>query len=377
MSEQGLTVADVDLVGRQLSHDQMNVIMVGPMTVQGGITSVVNEYVKGGLQQRVSLTTISMLRDGPLRLKLWVFAKALFPYWRAVTRTEDPLIHIHVSQDGSFARKLILFTLARLARRRTLVHLHGSQFEAFMHRHWIITRLVRYVFDNATAVAVLSNVWRHKIAAFSKNPTIFTLYNPMAVAPTRSGSADGSTTVLFLGKLGTRKGTYDILASLEAAHQTYRDKGVRFVLAGNGDVDEVRKIVSDNGWEDLVEVPGWVSGDDKKRHLENCDILILPSYNEQMPMSVLEGMSYGYPIVSTTVAGIPEMVEHERNGILFEPGDVESFTAAVLRLADDGELRTRMGRESQALVDEKFETQVILDQLMEVYRILQADTGPT
>ncbi len=349
---------------------KLDVIMVGPaIEVQGGISTVINEYLKTDIQEKVSLRLIPTLRDGSKVYKCLVFVKALFQFIAALLRTRQPVVHIHLSQDGSFVRKLVLFCLARLFGTKTAVQLHGSRFEAFMHRNWLTTRLTRFMFDNATIVLVLSKVWQQKLKEFSRNENIRTFYNPIEMTEERRSNND-TIDVLFLGRLGERKGIYDLLEAININEDYFRQKKVRFILAGDGDVDEVRSIVKSRSWNDFVEVPGWIDGDDKLNLLRHCEILTLPSYNEQMPMSVLEGMSFGYPIVASDVAGIPEMVEDGRNGFLFKPGEVNRLTAAIVQLCDDEDLRHRMGIASREIVATKFEVHVIVDRLLDIYASL-------
>lgn len=346
---------------------QLEVVMVGPdISVQGGISTIIDEYLKAGLSDRVDLEFVPTLQEGSKLHKSMVFVRAIGPVVAALRRMDQPVMHLHLSQNGSFVRKLVLFTLARSFRAKTVVHLHGSRFEAFMHRNRLTTLLTRHMFDNATRVLVGSDLWQEKLKAFSRNRNITTFYNPIQLGPSRD-SSDETIDVLFLGRLGERKGTYDILKTIEDRADFFREHRVRFILAGDGDVDEVRATVDKRGWGDFVVVPGWTAGEDKMALLRSSDILTLPSYNEQMPMSVLEGMSHGYPIVASDIAGIPEMVEDGRNGFLFKPGDVASMTDAFVRLVGDPDLRHRMGRESRAIVEEKFEGSVVLDTLVGIY----------
>jgi glycosyltransferase involved in cell wall biosynthesis len=72
-------------------------------------------------------------------------------------------------------------------------------------------------------------------------------------------------------------------------------------------------------------------------------VFVLPSYNEGLPMAILEAMSWGLPIISTPVGGIPEVVIPDRHGFLVTPGDIEGLTAAIERAIDDEPLRLSLG----------------------------------
>lgn len=380
----------------------LQVIMVGPaLEVKGGISFVEREYLEAGLGRFVSVTFIPTFAGGSLASKFWVYVKALARLVFLLPSASGAIVHLHVSQKGSFLRKYIIFLLAKFMGRKTIVHLHGSQFKEFMHSHSFVTRQTKALFDGADAVLVLSELWKKIMTEFSSNPNIVTLYNPIRLKERRRSPRTSQMPerprlpaveslpvasrglvsmmalrerlgireirVLFLGRLGERKGTFDLLKAIRDYAPAFRQARVSFILAGDGEVERARNFIWQNDLHDLADVPGWISGPDKEEFLESSDILILPSYNEQMPMSILEAMAYGYPIIATRVAGIPEMVEEGGNGFLFEPGDIPAMGKALMRLCSDAALRQTMGARSRQIVKEKFQTENILEQLVGVY----------
>ena len=164
---------------------------------------------------------------------------------------------------------------------------------------------------------------------------------------------------------------YDLLEVIKRDKDYFSTRQITFVLAGNGELDKVQKIIKEHHLQDIVEVPGWISGSEKEAYYKDSHFLILPSYNEQMPMSILEAMSYGYPILASNVAGIPEMVEHGVNGLLFNPGDLDILDKYLRQLCDDESLRDTMGLNSKQLVLDKFETGLILEELVDIYKQIQ------
>ena len=95
---------------------------------------------------------------------------------------------------------------------------------------------------------------------------------------------------------------------------------------------------------------GWVSGAEKIDVFNIADIFVLPSYNEGLPISILEAMSYGLPILSTTVGGIPEIVENGVNGFLVEPGDKNALLEFLEVLVLNKTKRLEMGEKSRLVV---------------------------
>ena len=111
-------------------------------------------------------------------------------------------------------------------------------------------------------------------------------------------------------------------------------------------MDQVKEIIKQNGLENIAMFQGWVNGEKKVHLLNMADAYILPSYNEGLPISVLEAMSYSLPVISTTVGGIPEILKNGENGFIMEPGDKDAIYHAVVSLMEDKSLCKDMGKKS-------------------------------
>ena len=169
----------------------------------------------------------------------------------------------------------------------------------------------------------------------------------------------------MLGRLGERKGTYDLVAAAEAA--LGKNPELRFCLAGDGEVERARAIVKEKGLEGNIDVVGWVNGEEKLRRLHEAATLVLPSYHEGLPMAILEAMAAGKAIISTNVGAIPEVVG-DGNGILVEPGDVPALTQALLRCSADGEALARMSANNREKAEGVFSIRRTHEALAEYYR---------
>jgi len=342
--------------------------MFGPdLSLKGGISFVVREYLKAGLHRKVSLVIVSTTDGGGNSRKIKAFLGAILNSLKIFLTTDPGICHFHVSQNGSFYRKFILILIARLAGWKIVVQIHGSSYEAFLSRRmnfWLNKKSL----DLADRVIVLSDRFRSRVESITQKAKVCKLYNPATTPEKINSDAFAQTiNVLFLGKLSLRKGTYDLLQCIKEHHPYFVEKQVRFILAGDGDMPQVEAYVDHHRLKALVSIPGWVSGRTKKIYLSNADIYVLPSYNEQMPMSILEAMAYGLPIVSTHVAGIPEMVEDGYNGILIQPGDREALVSALKRLIESKDERILMGQNGSRRVAEKFAGEIIINHLMSIY----------
>lgn len=89
-------------------------------------------------------------------------------------------------------------------------------------------------------------------------------------------------------------------------------------------------------------------------------MLLLPSFSEGFPNTLLEGMSAGLAVIATRVGAVPEVVEHGRTGLLMEPGDTDTLVGHLRRLCDDPTLRAALGAAARRLVTQRYDLDVVM-----------------
>lgn len=345
------------------------IVMLGTrFDTMGGISSVVNVYRAAGLFDRWPIRYMATHCDGGASAKLAIMCRALAAYFRLLLVSRIQLVHIHVSSRASFWRKGLFAIPAMLVRVPVVLHLHGSEFATFYEkecgplRKWI----VRTVFNHAARVIVLSSSWKAWVEGISNNRAILCVYNPVVV-PEESAqlNMDAPKNLLFLGRLGKRKGTYDLLDAFAMARPNIGRCLLQ--LGGDGDIEQIRQLALSRNLMDDVELLGWVGGERKQQLLLHATVYVLPSYNEGLPMSILEAMSFGLPIVSTTIGGIPEAVTDGKEGFLIEPGDRSALADRLGRLICDPELARSMGAAARRKVESTFSADVLLPQVERIW----------
>ena len=264
---------------------------------------------------------------------------------------------LHASYGGSFWRKRAISRLLRARGIPYVVHLHGSRFaEWFDAASPRTKRLAADFFERASAAVALSESWKSWLVKnVSANANFVVVENPCerVVDPLPERGTKPPAKILYAGLVGRRKGTFDLVEAF--AKGGLRDCA-RLEICGNGEVDALRARIAELGLNGAVSATGWTPHDEMLRKMESADLFVLPSYAEGLPMVVLEAMGAGLPVVSTRVGGIPEAVVDGETGILLEPGDVVCLAAALRTLAEDPELRARMGVAGRDRVREKFST---------------------
>ena len=118
----------------------------------------------------------------------------------------------------------------------------------------------------------------------------------------------------------------------------------KLFAGGNHEVDRLKKTIADNNVSDLVEYIGWTQDKEKAEYFQACDYFILPTYEEGMPMTILEAYSYGKPVISTPVGSIPEILQHNHNGLLFEPGDMPVLKGLITDVINNPSMTSRLGK---------------------------------
>lgn len=349
-----------------------SLVMIGTgFDTMGGISSVVNVYRAGGLFEAFDITYLATHRDGGAIAKLTAMISALLRMLGLLLRGRVGLLHIHVSSRFSFWRKSLFFIPAFLCRVPIVLHLHGSEFAIFYERECGAFRrlIVRFIFNRAARVVVLSATWRDWVRKISSNPHIQAIYNPVMLPPTPPvWEARHAGEVLFLGRLGRRKGTYDLVAAAAMISSKYPQ--LRLLLGGDGELEQVRDWAFEKNVGDKTKLLGWVSGKNRSDYLSAAQVYCLPSYNEGLPMSVLEAMAAGLPILSTPIGGIPEAVTDGLEGFLVEAGDVENLAKRLGELLEHPDLACSMGAAARLKVMTTFSSEAILPLVAQVYKEL-------
>lgn len=330
----------------------------------GGIASVVNtlaEYYE-------PFYFLPSSSDKNIFNKIYILLKCLLriPFYHFFKGVS--IIHIHTASYKSFTRKSLIVMLAKVLRMRIVLHIHGAGFQEFYDRYNkfnIIYKILSMVDVNI----VLSESWKRYFQEEVGLHNIEIVHNTIHHHPSSVNKVQNHhrnlINFLFLGEIGKRKGAYDLLEVIIENKNFLKGK-IKVHIGGNGEVDILKKIIKDESLEEIISFEGWVTGEEKSKLLELCDVYVLPSYHEGLPISILEAMSYGMPVISTTVGGIPEVVKNNVNGFTIEPGDKKSLLDSILYFIHNTEEIKRMGSNSSQTV-EQFYPEAVIPKLESIY----------
>jgi glycosyltransferase involved in cell wall biosynthesis len=279
------------------------------------------------------------------------------------------IVHVHTCSGFSFHRSAWDLRVARQAGRHTVLHMHGAQFdEYFANASTLEKELVRRTLRRADRVIALSPGWLSRLRAIEPSARIVVIENAVAPADARlSRPVNGICRFLMLARMDAWKGVDDLLA----ACQWMQNCGVPFALtlagpegtAGNA-AELARKIGKLAG---QVRYVGPVEGEAKSRLMAESDVLVQPSHQEGMPLSVLEAFSHGRPVIATRVGAVPEVLEHQVQGLLVPPRDPRELARAMSVLAIDPPMRKLMGETGRRVAGSRFSLSRFRDDLIELY----------
>jgi len=343
------------------------VLMLGPaLEVMGGITSVTQTWLASKALQDVEVIHVGTVGEGRRSRKAIQMVQAQGAFLQALGKKPD-LVHIHVANWLSFLRKVWYFQQARAARLPVVLHIHGDHFADFHDKSEASAALVRHAFERSALVLALSERARRSFDEWTGGRArTEVLYNPVLLDGVGTGRPLAEPPViLFMGLVGDRKGVFDLVAVIPEILAAA--PGTRFVFGGNGEVDRLRAAIAAAGVEGSCEVLGWVAGAAKVRAFERASIYCLPSYSEGLPVSVLEAMAAGLPVVSTAIAGTPEAVRDGESGFLITPGDRAALAERLCCLASDASLRASMGQAGRALAEARFGSEAIAGRLRKLW----------
>lgn len=346
------------------------------MASKGGVSSVIRLYREAGLLESVRF--MASYRDGSTIQKCVHYADFLVKYVGALlTLPGLRLVHVHTASYGSFARKSLVILLARGMGKKVVIHMHGAGFAVFYDKmppalRWV-TRRVLHASD---VLIALSSQWQEDLYRICQHPDIRVLYNPTILqrpvfedeveekrVALSEGEGQALVNFLFMGRLGQRKGVYDIIQSA----RKLRADNIKIHLYGDGELENVKQEVLAAGVSDKVAVHGWIDGNRKDETFRQANVLLLPSYHEGLPISVLEALAYGLPVLATDVGGIAEAVKDGVNGYLIEPGACDALAERMEQLAASPALRLEMGKSGHQMAASKFDLSVIVRKLEGLY----------
>lgn len=296
-----------------------------------------------------------------------------------IDRQQTDILHVHWNKD------LILAVLAK--------YLSGSKPKLVFIRHMAITRYKndryhRFIYQNIDAYLVITKRLYTEAERFLPlaKDKIHLLYHGVAELEQADraycesfladkGISAESFRVLLPGRIEHGKGQHILL---EAVH-LLRQQGLQIEVALLGHImdqvyyDKLQESAESWGLQSQFHYLGFI---DKPTYIYNCfDVIALTTYAETFGLVLIEGMKCGVPVIGTNAGGVPEIIEHGKTGLLYEPHDPTGLAARLKQLANDNELCKKLARAGQQFADEVFSEQQHYTKLMHIFTALSGHSS--
>ena len=346
----------------------MKVLMVGvDAKTKGGMWSVARSYIQcSAYQEAVDLKYVSVATVGSPTKKILFFAAGFFKVIYLLITQKRDIVHIHMSERGSVFRKLIIARVAQWFGCKIVIHMHGAEFEPWYNgSNASVKNFVRNGLNSADCILILGEYWHPFISSIIEDERkIKVLYNAVS-APEGNRYQMDADNMLFLGEVGERKGAYDLLTALSSIDDQLDNECQLLIYGPNPDGDIVDRIRNHN-LQHRAKYMGWADPSQFEELFAGIAVNILPSYNEGLPMTILETMAYGIPNISTKIAAIPEAI-NEKNGMLVQPGDTKELADAILYLLRNSNVRKTKSENAYRMLRSVFSTERHMQNVIEIY----------
>lgn len=340
------------------------VLTIGPEFVppKGGVAQCIATYQQAIFSDFRCLTNSC---DGSFLKKT---CKALFSLAKLhcilATNSEIKIVHIHTASYNSFKRSAWFVKAAKRMGRKVVIHIHGGGFREYYDKE---KSFIQPIIDQCDALITLSPQWKMFFEKVVHHKNVHIVPNVIAYPVVKTVAKTDMFHLLYMGHITKAKGIFDLVEMLAEHKDEYLGRLILDIGGGMYEEEKLKRFISDNKMEDILRFHGWLSGEGKTDIFNLADAYILPSYTEGVPISILEAESYGLPVLSTTVGGIPEIVADRENGLLFEPGNKQRMKIAIDALMQDKELRISMAERSKE-ISMKNLPQFVEQSLLEVYK---------
>ncbi len=287
------------------------------------------------------------------------------------------VVHINPSLDAkSFYRDMVFTFMAKqLYKRKTIIYWHGWENEFYYKIK--NSKILKFIFNNTFGVAdvqiVLANEFGESLRNLGYKKEILLESNVTervditSFQKIKTNKADFN--LLFISRITKNKG-WDIAIETMKILNSTSYSNIKLTIAGDGDcLEAAQQLVAKNKIQN-VKFTGYITGKEKSNLLKEVDVLFFPTcFDEGMPLTILEGVMYGMPIITRNVGGIPDHLKNGVNGYLTDSINPEDFANLILRIVEDPETYNLFKTNNLQLASIEFIPERLINRLLNLYNI--------
>ena len=341
---------------------KLRVLFIAPLPPPVHGSAMVSQYIKDSQLVNeqydcdfVNLSTSRRMDEigkGGVKKLLRFVGAYLTLLWKLLTRRYD-LCYLAITCHGvGFLKDAPFVLLCKLFRRKVLIHQHNKGMSRCVDR-WPYRWLLPLVYRN-TRVMLLSWHLYPDIARVVKREQVVVCAN--GVPPLADYRLQPIARLLFLSNLIPSKGVYVLLDACKMLRERGHAFTCDFVGGETKEIDRAtfEGVVRECGLEGVVCYHGPKYGEEKEMYWQRADVFVQPTYEDCFPLTIVEAMQHGKPVVSTDEGAVPDIVQHGVNGFVCQRQDVDSLAEALKQLINDPVLRHQMGEAGYARYKEHY-----------------------
>jgi glycosyltransferase involved in cell wall biosynthesis len=297
------------------------------------------KYLKGSqkLQQKSKI-------DSFLIKIIVILNLLLFPI-RLVIHKID-IVHSNPSLAiNAVIREAIYIIVAWVLRRRVLVFFHGWHNDCLeiIEKNYLFRKIFVWAYNKADVICVLAEEFKNTLEKWGIKPQIYVettmvsnkLLSGFDIKNSLKNRKSEIKNILFLSRIEKSKGIIESIDTIKILRK--KNYNVQLLVAGNGThYNEVKKYIEPKA--DGIKMLGYIEGINKQRIFEASFAFILPSYSEGMPISVLEAMSFGLPVITRPLGGLKDFFKNGRHGFMTTSTDPEVFAKKLEKIIQSKKL---------------------------------------
>jgi glycosyltransferase involved in cell wall biosynthesis len=319
--------------------------------------------------------------------KVLHFSIRLIQFYLYLNTNKPAYVYYYFAQtELGFIKDAIIINIAKLGRRKLILHLRGSNFRNFyMRQNKYIRLIIKSNLNKGDQILVQSECLKGLFKDIVGIDKLHVLYNGLEeneMVKDVTIKDRSEYNVLFLGILAFSKGYYDLIKAIPIVVKQFQNVKFNFAgeiipLAAERNIKlkhlalpkmpqqlsiEVNQIIKE--YENHINFLGVIKGDKKKEVFEASDLFVLPTYSEGFSNSILESMGYGLPVITTPV-GANKDIFADTPEILVEPGNYTKLADNILMLLINISKREQYGKFNYNLVKHKYNMNIVVKQFME------------
>lgn len=336
------------------------VLIVGDSRkMRGGVNAVIRTMESSYLWKKYETYWVECQINASVFLKILYIVRG-----NIIGLMKIPFYHIINFQTTPVGLRRLtpIFLLGVLMKKKIIIHLHvGNQLKDYHN-----DRFFKWCCRKADKILTMGRMWMTEVPISDKSKIDY-LYNP---APSLVTPTIGNKYFLFAAYLDAEnnKGQDTLVKAFANVTKTHPEW--KLVICGTGNVDALKQLVRCLGIEKNVEFPGWVDGNEKQRYFNQAYCYVMASLKEGLPISILEAMSYGKPLITTPVGCLPEFLVDKESALIFDFNDVGRLSVCMNEMIENKELYFNLVKREQEIIKENFTKEKFLEKLDRIYQSL-------